>query len=103
MSDQVKKPLPDSLIKAMRAIVDSPDATPTEKSEAVVLIAHGYGLFSKHEGTIDPTDYAIPKEQWELISDMLMSVGGRDAIETVNYALMWMNIGPSSYEPEVAK
>jgi hypothetical protein len=99
---QIKKPLPDSLMKAVRAIVKSPDATAWEKVESVVLIAHGYGLFTKYDGTIDPTAYAVPKEQWSEISELLMSVSDGDAIEKVNWALTWMNVGPSSYEPEAA-
>lgn len=100
MTEQVKKPLPESLMKAIRATADSLDATPQEKFEAVVLITHGYGLFSKKDGTIDPMGYAIPKEQWTAISEMLMTLYGGDSIGKVNLALEWMNIGPSGYEPE---
>lgn len=100
MTEQIKKPLPDSLMKAMKAMAESPDATPSEKVEAAVLIAHGYGLFTKYDGSIDPTGYAIPKEQWGAISELLMSLGVSDPINQVNYALTWMNIGPSSYEAE---
>lgn len=100
MTEQTKKPLPESLMKAIRATVESPDPTPQEKFEAVVLMTHGYGLFTAASGTIDPTAYAIPEEQWGAISEMLMTVYGGDSIGKVNLALEWMNIGPSGYKPE---
>lgn len=99
MTEQVKKPLPESLMKAIKAIVESPDATAWEKVEAAVLIAHGYGLFTKNDGSIDPMGYAIPEEQWQAISGLLLEVPADD-ITKVNYALTWMNVGPSGYKPE---
>ena len=99
MSEQIKKPLPESLMKAIRATMASPDATAREKFEAVVLITHGYGLFTKNDGSIDPMGYAIPEEQWHAISGLLMAVSDGDSIEKVNVALDWMNIGPSGYKP----
>lgn len=99
MSEQIKKPLPESLMKAIKAAGESPDLTPAEKFEAVVLIAHGYGLFTASE-RFNPTSYAIPEEQWSTISEMLMTVHGGDSIGKVNMALEWMNIGPSGYKPE---
>lgn len=100
---QIKKPLPESLMKAIRATMAAPEPTPQEKFEAVVLITHGYGLFTKHDGTIDPMGYAIPEEQWHAISEMLMTVYGGDSIGKVNLALDWMNIGPSGYKPETVQ
>jgi hypothetical protein len=94
----IHKPLPESLIKAIRATNESPWPTAQEKLEAVVLIAHGYGLFTKNDGAIDPTGYAIPEEQWGTINGMLMAVSGSDSVAMVNVALDWMNIGPSSYK-----
>lgn len=93
--DKVKAPLPESLMKAIKATVES-DATPHEKLEAVVLIATGYGLFSQAE-TVDPTAYAIPAQQWASISQMLMDLAD-DPIDRANAALDWMNYGPSGYE-----
>jgi hypothetical protein len=99
MSEQIKKPLPESLMKAIRATVEFPDATAQEKFEAVVLMAHGYGLFTAKEGTIDPTAYAIPEGQWGEISDLLRTASKTaDPISQVNWALDWMNIGPSGYK-----
>lgn len=101
MSEQIKKPLPDALMKAIKATVESPDVTVQEKVEAAVLIAHGYGLFTKHDGTIDPMGYAIPEKQWGEISEMLQTASKLDdPISRVNWALTWMNIGPSGYKPE---
>lgn len=94
----VKKPLPESLMKAIKATVESPEPTPLEKFEAVVLMTHGYGLFTAASGTIDPTAYAIPQEQWTAISALLMEVPDGD-LNKVNMALDWMNIGPSGYGP----
>lgn len=101
MAEQIKKPLPESLMKAIRATVESPDPTPREKFEAVVLIAHGYGLFTANEGSIDPQGYAIPEAQWNAIGEMLQVASwGGDPVSQVNMALDWMNIGPSGYKPE---
>jgi hypothetical protein len=99
MTEQIKKPLPESLMKAIRAAVQSPEATAQEKFEAVVLISHGYGLFSAADA-LDPTAYSIPVEQWGAISDMLMSLVDGD-VGKVNMAMEWMNIGPSGYKEEV--
>lgn len=103
MTDQIKKPLPESLMKAIQATMAAPEPTAQEKFEAVVLISHGYGLFTKNDGSIDPMGYAIPEEQWGAISEMLMTVYGGDSIGKVNLALDWMNIGPSSYKPEAGE
>jgi hypothetical protein len=84
-------------MKAIRAMIQSPDATAQEKFEAVVLIAHGYGLWAKETG-LNPTAYAIPEHQWGAISELLQSVPNGD-VARVNMALEWMNIGPSAYQP----
>jgi hypothetical protein len=97
---QIKKPLPESLMKAIKATIESPDPTPQEKFEAVVLMTHGYGLWTAHEGSIDPTGYAIPEEQWKAIAGMLQTMSKTDPVNEVNRALSWMNIGPSGYKPE---
>lgn len=96
MTEQIKKPLPESLMKAIRATMQSRESTAQEKFEAVVLMAHGYGLYTA-SGTIDPTAYAIPEEQWGAISKMLMTMPDGD-LGKVNMALDWMNIGPSGYK-----
>jgi len=97
MADQLKMPLPESLMKAIKAALTSPDLTPREKFEAAVYITNGYGLFLRAE-TIDPTGYAIPEEQWTEISQMLQDTSHRDGLDRVNAALDWMNIGPSGYK-----
>ena len=98
MSEQIKKPLPESLMKAITATAHSPELTPREKLEAAVLMTHGYGLFTAASGTIDPRGYAIPVEQWNAIGVMLQEAAS--GMEQVNMALEWMNIGPSGYKPE---
>jgi hypothetical protein len=101
MAEQIKKPLPESLMKAITATLTSPELTPREKFEAAVLMTHGYGLFTAASGSIDPTAYAIPEEQWGRISEMLtMASATGSAIDQVNVALEWMNIGPSGYKAE---
>ena len=95
--EQVREPLPGSLMKAIRATIASPDATAQEKFEAVLLIAHGYGLWAPKTG-LDPRTYAIPEEQWTAISTLLMAVPDGDT-DKVNMALDWMNLGPSGYKP----
>lgn len=92
---QIKQPLPESLMKAIKASVESPDLTPHEKFAAVILITHGYGLYLAQE-RINPTAYAIPEEQWCAISEMLMTLPDGD-LNKVNMALQWMNVGPSGY------
>jgi hypothetical protein len=82
-------------MKAIRAVVASPEASAQEKFEAVVLMAHGYGLWSV-QTAMDPTRYAIPEEQWTTISTLLTAVPDGD-VDKVNMALEWMNIGPSGY------
>lgn len=97
-TDKVKNPLPESLMKAIKATIESPVPTAREKFEAVVLMTHGYGCFSANE-TLDPTGYAIPEQQWTDISQMLMTLSGSDdPIARVNMALEWMNYGPSGYK-----
>jgi hypothetical protein len=95
---RTEKPLPESLMKAIKAVVQSPEMNPGETFEAVVLMTHGYGLFTAAE-KIDPTAYAIPEAQWCAISEMLQNLPDGD-LSKVNVALDWMNIGPSSYKPE---
>lgn len=98
-ADQIRQPLPGSLMKAITATVHSPEMTAGEKLEAVVLMAHGYGLWAMQD-RIDPTAYAIPEEQWHAISRMLMTVTDGHSVAQVNMALEWMNNGPSGYAPE---
>lgn len=100
MAEQIKKPLPESLMKVLTVTMGSPELTPREKFEAAVLITHGYGLFTASE-KLDPQAYAIPETQWRVISEMLtMASATGNAIDQVNVALEWMNIGPSGYKPE---
>jgi hypothetical protein len=84
-------------MKAIRAVVESPDMSAQEKFDAVVLMAHGYGLFSA-QATLNPTGYAIPEAQWNTVSGLLMTLA-EDHISQVNVAMDWMNIGPSGYQP----
>jgi hypothetical protein len=96
---QIRQPLPESLMKAIRAVIEFPYSTAQEKFEAVVLMTHGYGLW--HAQTdIKPSAYAIPEEQWAAISEMLMAVPDGD-IGKVNMALDWMNLGPSGYSHDL--
>lgn len=93
MNEQVRRPLPDSLMKAIRAVTENEEASTQERFEAVVLIATGYGLF-QHAESVNPTGYAIPEEQWREVSGWLINMS-----PGVNAALDWMNLGPSAYDP----
>ena len=96
MTEQIKEPLPESLMKAIKASVESPDLTAEEKFAAAVLIAHGYGLYLAQE-RLNPTAYAIPEEQWTAICGMLQTTKTGD-IAQVNVGMDWMNVGPSGYK-----
>lgn len=98
MNEQVRKPLPQSLMKAIRDVTESPYSTAPEKFEAVMLIAHGYGLYAALD-EFNPTGYAIPEEQWSAIGGMLQAIDWGDQISNVNVLLDWMNVGPSAYRP----
>lgn len=95
--EQTKAPLPEALMKAIKVTVESPGMTAGEKFEAVLLMAHGYGLWAAQD-RIDPTSFAIPEDQWKEVSGMLTDVPD-DAEGKVNMALEWMNNGPSGYRP----
>lgn len=98
MDDKRQVTLPDSLMEAIAAVTNSQNMTPNHKLEAVVLMTHGYGLWSRETDQFDPTSYAIPAFQWRTIADLLM--GASEPIDGVNYALSWMNYGPSGFEQE---
>ena len=100
MSERIEEPLPEALMKAIRATVQASDMTAQEKLHAVVLITNGYGLFAS-QTSINPTKFAIPEEQWGAIMGLLQTVPS-GSVAQVNMALEWMNIGPSSYKPEGA-
>lgn len=93
---QTKKPLPDALMGAIRATIADDSMSQQDRFEAVILIAHGYGLFTQHEGNIDPVAYAIPAAQSLEVANLLAGMGA----DPVNASLGWMNYGPSSYEAE---
>ena len=44
MTEQRRVTLPESLMKAAKAIGESPDMKPSQKLEAIVLVTHGCGL-----------------------------------------------------------
>lgn len=96
--NQTRKPLPESLMKTIRVIVTSA-MSGQDKFEAVLLIANSYGLYAEAE-SLDPTNYAMPHDQWLSIADLLAEHLSDDPTTQVNAVLSWMNIGPSSYVPE---
>jgi hypothetical protein len=101
MSDRLEKPLPDSVMLAIDAVVKEPGMTAAAKFEAIILMVHGTGLYMA-AASLDPTAFAIPKEQWTWISQALVDLRGTlGDVERVNLALSWMNMGPSAYEDVV--
>lgn len=62
------------------------------------IIIDVFRLLLREEGTtweeqdsINPTEYAIPEDQWKEIANALTKNYGIEA------ALTWMNVGPSSF------
>jgi hypothetical protein len=98
---QTRKPLPESLMAAVRAVVADETTPPAQRFEAVVLMVHGYGLFATaaqdEAWSLDPVAYAVPREQSMEIANLLADMGAA-GLGRVNLALDWMNVGPSSYE-----
>lgn len=94
--EQVQVTLPTSLMKTMRAIGSADEMTAIEKLEAMVLIAHGYGLWDR-QAALDPTMTSIPESQWSDIAKLLMNCQGDD-LARVNLSLDWMNLGPSAFQ-----
>ena len=93
---KVNTVLPESLMKSIRVIGKSEDMEPREKFEAVLTISHGFGLWTRHVGQINPTDTVIPSEQWKEICEILMQMKSSISdIGRVNYGLSWTNSGPS--------
>lgn len=100
MTEQVRKPLPESLMKAIRVVVTNEEAHRQERFDAVLLLVTGYGLFEQAE-SIDPTRFAIPEEQWHEVSGLLTNMAKEaSGLSGVNAALGWMNSGPSAYVPD---
>lgn len=95
-TDQVQLELPESLIGAIEAVAIS-TMTPQRRYEAILLIVIGYGLYHQLD-TYSPGSIAIPSKQWGHICNLLTEME-RDSIGAVNWALSWMNQGPSGYEP----
>lgn len=54
------------------------------------------------DGPVDPTAWAIPSDQWKAICGALVEGGHRedlgDGVTGVNWALTWMNVGPSAFD-----
>lgn len=46
--------------------------------------------------TVNPTEYAIPEEQWKAVCQRLIDLDDPSAINRVNYGLTWVNVGPSA-------
>jgi hypothetical protein len=88
--------LPLSVMRAIELIVHDEETPPANRYIAAVLISMGYGAWQSL-GKVDPTKIAIPEEQWREICQWLVDIKGND-IDKVNYALDWMNRGPSSYK-----
>ncbi len=52
---------------------------------------------SDHEGTVNPSRYAIPKVQWHAIAEAIIARERLDATHTAMAGGTWMNNGPSGF------
>jgi cobalamin-dependent methionine synthase I len=102
--NQTRKPLPESVMKAIRLVLSGEgDMSEAERFEAVLLLVHGYGLVAQAD-TVDPTRFAIPNEQWTEVSERLIDMADQaSGLSRVNAALAWMNSGPSAYDPNAGQ
>jgi hypothetical protein len=98
---QVRKPLPRSLMRAIKDVLADRELTLAERFEAVLLITHGYGLWQQAD-SLEVSAYAIPEEQWQRIATLLQEAAAPsgDDLSDVQVTLAWMNTGPSAYKEE---
>jgi len=64
---------------------------------ATLVLAFGDARWDRMD-SFDPRSVQIPEAQWGTICEQLTKMKGSD-IDRVNYALSWMNQGPSAYGP----
>lgn len=96
MSERTEFRLTALELAGLKAIMDAPEGSPAEKSEAVLKIVLGLGMVAANE-SIDPTAYAVPDAQWRTLCAWLMGIQS-GPLTTVNLGLQWMNLGPSAFE-----
>lgn len=102
-NNKVKRPLTaDELAHVMQVIADADTSSGVLVGGIVATFTALMGGTEAWEAaeSIDPTDYAIPREQSvEICQAMMDKVEAQnDGLYAVNVALDWMNKGPSSYE-----
>lgn len=99
MRNQTKQPMMPSIMSALRATIADDTISQQDRLEAVVIIANSYGLWVRQSDLIDPSNFAVPNEQWVEIADLLTKMAkGASPLSAVNASLSWMNYGPSAYE-----
>lgn len=85
----------------LAAIVERAEAGDLVGVLVAAFVPFGVDLRDADGPSISPMDYAVPAEQWRSICGALTHAARpAGAIGAVNLALDWMNLGPSSYEPE---
>lgn len=102
-----QRPLTDEeLASVLAGVKEAPVLFGSLEAAIVGVISLGlrevYGAEWEDMPSIDPTEFAIPEEQWKTICQALVERGlemqpGGDA--RVHLAMDWMNIGPSAYNP----
>ena len=97
--EQYRFTLPQSAMDAIKAITADTSISTSRRFEAVVVLIFGWSLWDQME-SIDPTKTAIPQGQWETICELLTHLE-TDPISSVNYALGFMNSGPSSFKQAI--
>lgn len=60
--------------------------------------AFGVYLLVTDSPQLRPSDYAIPRDQWEAICGALAQSSDSD-LSGANRAMDWVNFGPSGFEP----
>jgi hypothetical protein len=99
MTEKRRVVLSEVTLRALRSIAADTSVDPVERMESVIVVAFGGIWWSAQDG-IDGREWAIPEAQWKQVAELLLQLTPASEVGRVNYALTWMNIGPSSYAEE---
>jgi hypothetical protein len=97
----VRVELPEVVLRTLRAVVADGSLTPQQRMESVIVSVFG-GLWWSTQDDVDGRRWAIPERQWEEIAGWMLSLTPSTDVDRTNYALTWMNLGPSGYVEERA-
>lgn len=93
--EQHRMVLTTAQMAALKAICEADTIPATQRFIVVVQTVFGWSLVAQAE-TIQPTNHAIPTEQWQEICGWFTTLGGPTS-DAVHYGLTWMDRGPSAY------